>query len=159
MASRSAAARDQSRIAWRQAVIEVANQHGAPLLPRGGGTSLTGQTVNRAVVLDFSRYMAGVLEVNREELWARVQPGLVQALTPRRLRRAQPVSGRTGAALRRLTFRLQPKHRATLSLAPGAPAPTHLGEAQDRRSKVRPWTSATRAPPCRRRLLRRRAPG
>ncbi|HKW94930.1 MAG TPA: FAD-binding oxidoreductase, partial [Methylomirabilota bacterium] len=61
-----------------QAVIEVANQHGAPLLPRGGGTSLTGQTVNHAVVLDFSRYMAGVLEVNREELWARVQPGLVQ---------------------------------------------------------------------------------
>ena len=61
-----------------QAVIEVANQQGVPLLPRGGGTSLTGQTVNRAVVLDFSRHMAGVLEVNREELWARVQPGLVQ---------------------------------------------------------------------------------
>ncbi|HKA61811.1 MAG TPA: FAD-binding oxidoreductase, partial [Methylomirabilota bacterium] len=61
-----------------QAVIEVANQQGAPVLPRGGGTSLTGQTVNRAVVLDFSRHMAAVLEVNREELWARVQPGLVQ---------------------------------------------------------------------------------
>ena len=61
-----------------QAVIEVANRSGAPLLPRGGGTSLTGQTVNHAVVLDFSRHMAGVLEVNREELWARVQPGLVQ---------------------------------------------------------------------------------
>ena len=61
-----------------QAAIEVANQLGAPLLPRGGGTSLTGQTVNHAVVLDFSRHMNGVLEVNREELWARVQPGLVQ---------------------------------------------------------------------------------
>src|SRR5580765_4177176 len=61
-----------------QAAVEVANQQGAPLLPRGGGTSLTGQTVNHAVVLDFSRHMAGVLEVNREELWARVQPGLVQ---------------------------------------------------------------------------------
>src|SRR5262249_1942595 len=61
-----------------QAGIEGANQPGAPPLPRGGGTSLTGQTVNHAVVLDFSRYMAGVLEVNREELWARVQPGLVQ---------------------------------------------------------------------------------
>jgi len=61
-----------------QAVIEVANRLGAPLLPRGGGTSLTGQTVNHAVVLDFSRHMAGVLEVNREERWARVQPGLVQ---------------------------------------------------------------------------------
>src|SRR5436309_15183602 len=61
-----------------QAAIEVANRTGTPLLPRGGGTSLTGQTVNRAIVLDFSRYMNRVLEVNEEELWARVQPGLVQ---------------------------------------------------------------------------------
>ncbi len=61
-----------------QAVIEIANRQNVPLLPRGGGTSLTGQTVNRAVVLDFSRYMARVLEVNEAELWARVQPGVVQ---------------------------------------------------------------------------------
>ena len=61
-----------------QAVIEVANRQDVPILPRGGGTSLTGQTVNRAVVLDFSRYMNQVLEVNDEELWARVQPGVVQ---------------------------------------------------------------------------------
>jgi FAD/FMN-containing dehydrogenase/Fe-S oxidoreductase len=61
-----------------RAAIEIANRHGAPLLPRGGGTSLTGQTVNRAVVLDFTPHMAAVLEVNQEELWARVQPGLVQ---------------------------------------------------------------------------------
>ncbi len=61
-----------------QAVFEIANRQGVPLLPRGGGTSLTGQTVNRTVVLDFSRHMAGVLEVNEEELWARVEPGLVQ---------------------------------------------------------------------------------
>ena len=61
-----------------QAVLEVANRLGAPLLARGGGTSLTGQTVNHAVVLDFSRYMNQALEVNTEELWARVQPGLVQ---------------------------------------------------------------------------------
>ena len=61
-----------------QAVLEVANRLGAPILARGGGTSLTGQTVNHAVVLDFSRYMNGVLEVNPEEQWVRVQPGLVQ---------------------------------------------------------------------------------
>ena len=61
-----------------QAVLEVANRLSAPLLARGGGTSLTGQTVNHAVVLDFSRYMNRVLEVNTEELWTRVQPGLVQ---------------------------------------------------------------------------------
>jgi FAD/FMN-containing dehydrogenase/Fe-S oxidoreductase len=61
-----------------QAVVEIANRMGAPILSRGGGTSLTGQTVNHAVVIDFSRYMNRVLEVNTEELWARVQPGLVQ---------------------------------------------------------------------------------
>ena len=61
-----------------QAAVEIADRRGVALLPRGGGTSLTGQTVNRAVVLDFSRHMNRVLEVNEEELWARVEPGLVQ---------------------------------------------------------------------------------
>ncbi|MBI2352048.1 MAG: FAD-binding oxidoreductase, partial [Deltaproteobacteria bacterium] len=61
-----------------QAVIETANRHGVAILPRGGGTSLAGQTVGHAIVLDFSKYMNRVLEVNREELWCRVQPGLVQ---------------------------------------------------------------------------------
>jgi FAD/FMN-containing dehydrogenase/Fe-S oxidoreductase len=61
-----------------RAAVEVARQQQVALLPRGGGTSLTGQTVNRALVLDFTRHMNQVIEVNREELWARVQPGLVQ---------------------------------------------------------------------------------
>ena len=61
-----------------QAVIETANKFNAPVLPRGGGTSLAGQTVGHAIVLDFSKYMKNVLDVNRGELWCRVQPGLVQ---------------------------------------------------------------------------------
>jgi FAD/FMN-containing dehydrogenase/Fe-S oxidoreductase len=61
-----------------QAAVEVARREQVAILARGGGTSLTGQTVNRALVLDFSAHMNGVLEVNAEELWARVQPGLVQ---------------------------------------------------------------------------------
>src|SRR3990170_4556346 len=44
-----------------QAAIEVANGFGAPILPRGGGTSLAGQTVGHAIVLDFSKYMNRVL--------------------------------------------------------------------------------------------------
>src|SRR5207245_2866153 len=60
------------------AAIEIAAKHKVAILPRGGGTSLTGQTVNHALVLDFSRYMDRVLEVNAEALWARVQPGPVQ---------------------------------------------------------------------------------
>jgi FAD/FMN-containing dehydrogenase/Fe-S oxidoreductase len=61
-----------------QAALELSRKHGVDFLSRGGGTSLTGQTVNHALVLDFSRYMNSVLEVNQEEHWARVQPGVVQ---------------------------------------------------------------------------------
>src|SRR2546426_2759555 len=61
-----------------QAVLGVANRSGTPVLPRGGGTSLTGQTVNRAIVVDFSPHMNRLLELNAEEGWARVEPGLVQ---------------------------------------------------------------------------------
>ncbi len=60
------------------AVLGLANRYNVPVLPRGGGTSLAGQAVNHAVVLDFSKHMNQVLEVNREERWCRVQPGLVQ---------------------------------------------------------------------------------
>src|SRR5688572_22179297 len=61
-----------------QAVIELANRLNVSVLPRGGGTSLAGQTVGHSIVLDFSKYMQNVLEVNSGELWCRVQPGLVQ---------------------------------------------------------------------------------
>src|SRR5881409_2503339 len=61
-----------------QAALELARTNRVAFLSRGGGTSLTGQTVNRALVLDFTRSMHHVLEVNAEELWARVQPGVVQ---------------------------------------------------------------------------------
>ncbi len=59
------------------AVVDVARRTGVPILPRGGGTSLAGQTVNHAIVIDFSKYMDGLLEVNASEQWARVQPGIV----------------------------------------------------------------------------------
>jgi FAD/FMN-containing dehydrogenase/Fe-S oxidoreductase len=61
-----------------QATIEVANRFNVPVLPRGGGTALAGQTVGHAIVLDFTKYMNRVLEVNQAELWCRVQPGVVQ---------------------------------------------------------------------------------
>ena len=56
--------------------IATCAQAGVAVLPRGGGTSLAGQTVNRAVVLDFSKYMDRVVEVNPEERWMRAQPGI-----------------------------------------------------------------------------------
>ncbi len=59
------------------AVIEVAKGNGVPVLPRAGGTSLAGQTVNHAIVTDFSKYLNQIIEVNQAEQWARVQPGIV----------------------------------------------------------------------------------
>lgn len=60
------------------AAVQVANQFAVPVLPRGGGTSLAGQTVGHAVVIDCSRYMNRLNELNQEEGWAWVGPGLVQ---------------------------------------------------------------------------------
>ena len=59
------------------AVLEAAHRYNLPVLPRGGGTSLAGQTVANAIVMDFSRHMRDVLEVNEEEGWVRAQPGII----------------------------------------------------------------------------------
>ena len=58
--------------------MQIASDHKVSILPRGGGTSLAGQTVGHSMVLDFSKYMNRVLEFNESERWVRVQPGLVR---------------------------------------------------------------------------------
>jgi FAD/FMN-containing dehydrogenase/Fe-S oxidoreductase len=60
------------------AAVTTAKAHGVPVLPRGGGTGLAGQTVGEALIIDVSPHMKQVLELNAEEHWAWVQPGLVQ---------------------------------------------------------------------------------
>jgi FAD/FMN-containing dehydrogenase/Fe-S oxidoreductase len=61
-----------------RAVVEVANTHNLAILPRGGGTSLAGQAVGEAVVIDFTKYMDKVLEFNETERWVKVQPGVIR---------------------------------------------------------------------------------
>ncbi|PKN81035.1 MAG: FAD-binding oxidoreductase [Chloroflexi bacterium HGW-Chloroflexi-9] len=58
-----------------QHATRIARARGIPLLPRGAGTSLAGQGVNHAIVLDFSRHLNRVLEVDPVTRTARVQPG------------------------------------------------------------------------------------
>lgn len=60
-----------------EAIVAACRRHGAPVLSRGGGTSLAGQCCNVAVVMDFSKYMHEVLEVDPEHKLGRVQPGAV----------------------------------------------------------------------------------
>ena len=57
--------------------VAMCYRHGVPLLPRGGGTSLAGQCCNVAVVMDMSKYMHTIIELNPEQRIARVQPGLI----------------------------------------------------------------------------------
>jgi FAD/FMN-containing dehydrogenase/Fe-S oxidoreductase len=57
--------------------VSVCRKFGAPILSRGGGTSLAGQGCNVAVVLDFSKYFNRILELDPGRHFARVQPGLV----------------------------------------------------------------------------------
>ncbi len=60
-----------------EAAMQIAREETVPVLPRGGGTSQCGQTVNRAVVLDNTRHLNRILDIDPENLTARVQPGLV----------------------------------------------------------------------------------
>jgi FAD/FMN-containing dehydrogenase/Fe-S oxidoreductase len=60
------------------AAVALAAEHDVAVLPRGAGTSLAGQTVGDALVLDFSRYMSTILDLDPEARTARVQPGVVQ---------------------------------------------------------------------------------
>ncbi|MBI3313827.1 MAG: FAD-binding oxidoreductase, partial [Candidatus Omnitrophica bacterium] len=57
--------------------FEICREAGAPILPRGAGTSIAGQCCNVAVVLDMSRWMNRILEIQPEKTRARIEPGLV----------------------------------------------------------------------------------
>ncbi|MEZ4709674.1 MAG: FAD-linked oxidase C-terminal domain-containing protein [Caldilineaceae bacterium] len=59
-----------------QATVELAAKRGVPVLPRGGGSSLAGQAVGAAIVIDFSKYMNEVVNVDAAAQTATVQPGI-----------------------------------------------------------------------------------
>ncbi|ELY99386.1 FAD-binding and (Fe-S)-binding domain-containing protein [Natrialba asiatica] len=72
-------------------ILEYCAEREIPVLPRGGGTSLAGQTVNRAVVLDFTRHMNEIREIDSTGRTATVQPGTIlgtlnEALAPQDLK-------------------------------------------------------------------------
>tara|TARA_Y100001970_G_scaffold145421_2_gene178569 strand:- start:12358 stop:15264 length:2907 start_codon:yes stop_codon:yes gene_type:complete len=57
-------------------IIKIAYKNNVSILPRGGGTGLSGQTVNHSIVIDFSKYLHNIIEVNPEEKWVKTQPGI-----------------------------------------------------------------------------------
>ncbi len=86
------------------AVVEYCAEREIPVLPRGGGTSLAGQAVNEAVVLDFTRYMDRILDIDPDGRRARAQAGAVlaelnEALEPHRLKFAPDPSTANRSAI------------------------------------------------------------
>src|SRR5574343_1550716 len=59
-------------------LIQFAKDHHTSLIPRTAGTSLAGQVVGNGIVVDVSKNFTKILEVNKEEHWVRVQPGVVR---------------------------------------------------------------------------------
>jgi FAD/FMN-containing dehydrogenase len=60
-----------------QSVVELAAKYKVPILPRGSGSSLGGQAIGEALILDCSRYLDAILEINPETHSALVQPGVI----------------------------------------------------------------------------------
>ena len=59
-------------------LIEFAHSNALSIIPRAAGTSLAGQCVGDGIVVDVSKYMNAILEINTQEQWVRVQPGVVR---------------------------------------------------------------------------------
>lgn len=59
--------------------VRIALDTNIPVTTRGGGTSVAGNALGPGIVIDFSRYMNRILEINAEEGWARVEPGVIMS--------------------------------------------------------------------------------
>ena len=59
------------------AAVQTAAEYNVSILPRGGGTSLNGQAVGHSMIIDFTKYMNKILEMNIDQRWVQVQPGVV----------------------------------------------------------------------------------
>ncbi|MEO0001453.1 MAG: hypothetical protein RL766_1499, partial [Bacteroidota bacterium] len=59
-------------------LISYARSIKTTLIPRAAGTSLAGQVVGNGIVVDISKFFTGILDLNKEEKWVRVQPGVIR---------------------------------------------------------------------------------
>ena len=67
-----------AKVADIQELMRTAREKSIDLIPRAGGTSIAGQVVGSGIVADISKHWNKILEINAEERWARVQPGVVR---------------------------------------------------------------------------------
>ncbi len=86
------------------AAVEIAGKHAVPILPRGGGSSLAGQAIGHALILDFSRYLDRILEINPQEKTVHVQPGITLGILNKRLSPYRLMFGPDPASAERATM-------------------------------------------------------
>ncbi|MCJ7733473.1 MAG: FAD-binding protein [Anaerolineales bacterium] len=86
------------------AVVEIAGKYHVPVLPRGGGSSLAGQAIGKALILDFSRHMDQILALNPENNTVVVQPGAILGGLNRQLAAHQLMFGPDPASADRATL-------------------------------------------------------
>lgn len=86
------------------AAVEIAARHDVPVLPRGGGSSLAGQAVGHALVLDLSRHMNQILAIDPHTQTVRVQPGITLSQVNNALRQHDLMFGPDPASADRATI-------------------------------------------------------
>ena len=86
------------------AIHELASRYQVPILPRGAATSLAGQTVGRALVIDFTRHMRRVTAINAETQTVQVEPGMVLGQMNRQLAELGVMFGPDPASANRATI-------------------------------------------------------
>ena len=85
-------------------VVVACRKHGCSITMRGGGTSQAGQAIGAGLVVDTSKYFNRILEVNAQERWARIEPGIVldelnAEMAPHKLRFAPDISSASRATV------------------------------------------------------------
>jgi len=85
-------------------LVKFANNSKTSLIPRGGGTSLAGQVVGSGIVVDVSRYMNNIIEINQNEHFAVVQPGVILSELNRHLQKYELFFGPETSSASRVTI-------------------------------------------------------
>ena len=85
-------------------IVEICRRHRCPITMRGGGTSQAGQAIGEGLQIDISKYYNRVLEINVDERWVRVEPGIVldelnAQLAPLKMRFAPDISTASRATI------------------------------------------------------------
>jgi len=86
------------------AAVELAAKHKIPILPRGTGTSLAGQAIGEALILDCSRWLDHIVEIHPEERFAIVEPGVVLSHLNQAVARQGLIYGPDPASAERATM-------------------------------------------------------